>query len=88
RMMKAHNVLLTHFSSRYPKSMQGSCVQGIESASSDGNDTTVQHAVSTSATPVVGLAFDLMTVSIGEMKKLNSYLPALEQCFAEVLEQE
>ncbi|KAH7104245.1 hypothetical protein BKA62DRAFT_693992 [Auriculariales sp. MPI-PUGE-AT-0066] len=89
RRMKAHNVLLTHFSSRYPKFMQGSSVQGTENASSDGNDTAVPPlAGSTSATPVVGLAFDLMTVSIGEMKKLNSYLPALEQCFAEVLEQE
>ena len=42
----------------------------------------------TAATPIAGVAFDLLTIRVGDMRKLNCYLPALEACFAAELENE
>lgn len=63
--MGAENVLLTHFSARYPK------MPPMLGAAEDGG-------------PVIALAFDHMRVRIGEMQKLRAYLPAIEQSFADV----
>ncbi|EJD54854.1 hypothetical protein AURDEDRAFT_51696 [Auricularia subglabra TFB-10046 SS5] len=69
KRMKVQNVLLTHFSSRYPKLVRGSKDTGAGG-------------------PVVGVAFDGLTVPIGAMRRLNSYLPVLESHFADRLEEE
>jgi ribonuclease Z len=61
--MKAKNVLLTHFSTRFPKTPQ------MISAPADATD------------PTIAIAFDHVTVSIGNLWKLNRYLPAIEQSF-------
>ncbi|KAF8506255.1 beta-lactamase-like protein [Gautieria morchelliformis] len=61
--MKAKNVLLTHFSTRFPKTPQ------MTSAPADATD------------PTIAIAFDHVTVSIGNLWKLNRYLPAIEQSF-------
>lgn len=68
--MNAKNLLLTHFSNRYPKLP----VIAKDRSGGDG--------------PVVGVAFDFMSVSLGAMKRLNSYLPVLESCFASTIEEE
>lgn len=70
--MGAQNVLLTHFSSRYPK-VPELCTHCA--ASGDG-------------VMAIGVAFDLMTVKIGAMRRLNGYLPDIEASFAEKLEEE
>ncbi|KAF8504184.1 beta-lactamase-like protein [Hysterangium stoloniferum] len=64
KKMRAKNVLLTHFSNRFPKTPQ--------LATSGAADPT--H-------PTVAIAFDHVTVSIGDMWKLSRYLPAIEQSF-------
>jgi ribonuclease Z len=61
--MKAKNVLLTHFSTRFPKTPQ------MTTASAEDTD------------PNIAIAFDHATVSIGDLWKLNRYLPAIEQSF-------
>jgi hypothetical protein len=62
--MRAKNVLLTHFSNRFPKTPQ--------MATTGPADPT---------TPTVAVAFDHVTVSIGNLWKLSRYLPAIEQSF-------
>ena len=42
----------------------------------------------TSKTPPVGLAFDHMRVRLGDMRKLNTYLPAIQQSFEDTIERE
>ena len=61
--MRAKNLLLTHFSTRFPKTPQ-------------------MIATPAEATgPTIGIAFDHVTVSMGNIWKLNRYLPAIEQSF-------
>lgn len=69
--MNAENILLTHFSARYPK-MPPSLT---EPESPIGKQT------------VIGLAFDHARVRIGDMRKLRAYLPAIEQSFADTIEE-
>lgn len=64
--MRARNILLTHFSARYPN---------------------VPPAVATErrpGDPVVALAFDHADIRIGEMWKMNAYIKAIEQSFADL----
>ena len=68
--MKAKNVLLTHFSARYPKMPPGIV---------HGHDVQRGH--------ILGLAFDQIRVTIGDMYKLNLYLPAIEQSFLDSKEE-
>lgn len=72
--MNAKNVLLTHFSARYPK-MPPSVV-----ASTDEN--TIERK-----DPVVTVAFDLAELDLDKMWKMNLYLPAIEQCFKDSMEE-
>jgi len=65
--MKAENILLTHFSARYPRTPPSTII--------DPNEAPV------------GLAFDHASMRIGDIWKLNSYLPALEQSFVETKEE-
>ena len=66
--MKAENILLTHFSTRYPKLPPA----------------TFSHALSNSSSnrPNLVLAFDHARMRLGEMHKFEAYMPAIEQCFA------
>ncbi|KZV87031.1 hypothetical protein EXIGLDRAFT_840328 [Exidia glandulosa HHB12029] len=68
--MNAKNLILTHFSNRYPK------LPVITKGAGDGDG------------PVVGVAFDFSSIPIGAMKRLRSYLPVVESCFAETLEED
>ncbi|KAL1738920.1 beta-lactamase-like protein, partial [Schizophyllum fasciatum] len=65
--MSAENVLLTHFSARYPK-----LPPAVLSRSGDA-----------AARPLVTMAFDHARMTIGTMWKVNAYLPAIRQCMAD-----
>lgn len=62
--MMARNIMLTHFSARYPK---------MPPAMGSTADTTAN----------VVLAFDHARVRIGDMLKLRTYMPALEQFYGD-----
>lgn len=72
--MNAKNVLLTHFSARYPK-MPPSVIASPEENTSERKD------------PLVTLAFDLAEMDLDNMWKMNLYLPAVEQCFKDSSEE-
>ena len=72
--MNAEHVLLTHFSARYPKMPPA----GI----------TKPRLNSDRKQPTVGLAFDHINLTIGNMWKLNYYLPAVEQSFRDTVEED
>ena len=65
--MKAENILLTHFSTRYPKLPHTMFLAG----SSNSSETR----------PNIVLAFDHARMKLGEMYKFKAYMPAIEQCF-------
>ncbi|KAI0341479.1 hypothetical protein BDW22DRAFT_1359055 [Trametopsis cervina] len=69
--MRAKNILLTHFSARYPK------LPPSAAPSDDRPDEA-------DTKPVLALAFDLARIRIGDMYKLRAYLPAIEQCFSDL----
>lgn len=68
--MKAENVLLTHFSARYPRMPPS----GVPTPNVQGE----------SKEPILALAFDHASVPIGELWKMNLYLPAIEQSFNDI----
>ena len=76
--MNAKNLLLTHFSTRYPHmpaylSRPGSPARGRKSSGGEG--------------PVVALALDHARVRVGDMWKLRAYLRAIEQSFHDTFEE-
>lgn len=71
---KAKNLLLTHFSARYPK-MPPSVVAPPEENTNERED------------PTVALAFDLIEMELDQMWKMKLYLPAIEQCFRDSAEE-
>ena len=66
--MGAKKILLTHFSARYPGMPPR---QGGRASEGVG------------AQPLVGLAFDFARLRMGDMWKLNTYLPALQSALEE-----
>ncbi|THG96498.1 hypothetical protein EW026_g5342 [Hermanssonia centrifuga] len=99
RRMKAENILLTHFSARYPKMPQSEVAISEDKVYSVLEDRASAPPADLSATeqsllindpskPVLALAFDHARIRIGEMRKLRAYLPAIEQTFAETAEKE
>ncbi|KAJ7132307.1 hypothetical protein C8R44DRAFT_612294 [Mycena epipterygia] len=73
RKMNAENVLLTHFSARYPRMPPSFGIAPTDSA--DERE------------PVVALAFDHANLTIGSIWKLNMYLPAIQQAFTDTSEE-
>lgn len=71
KRMKASNILLTHFSARYPK-MPPSGLKPRASGSTE---------------PTVAVAFDHVNLTIGNMWKIGYYLPALQQSFYDTIEE-
>ncbi|KAF8434881.1 hypothetical protein L210DRAFT_3552991 [Boletus edulis BED1] len=66
RRMKARNILLTHFSARYPN-----IPPSVTSEHNPGD-------------PTLALAFDHANIRIGDMWKMNAYIKAIEQSFADL----
>jgi ribonuclease Z len=73
--MQAENILLTHFSARYPKMPQSEAAQ-------DSLDSRNYP------TPPFGIAFDHSKIRIREMPKLHAYLPAIGRYFDETAEEQ
>eukprot|EP00842_Homolaphlyctis_polyrhiza_P002445 jgi/Hompol1/3200/HPOL_003161-RA len=73
--MQAKNVLLTHFSQRYPKLPNVDAGQFV-------TDNHGEHDLGgQSRPPVVGVAFDLMSVTMNGFWKLPVMVPALQTLF-------
>lgn len=79
--MRAENLLLTHFSARYPK-----MPPQITSKSSDNNGSGSPREGR--RVPNIGLAFDLSRIRLGDMKKLSAYVDAMKQCVDETTNEE
>lgn len=77
RRMNAEHVLLTHFSARYPKMPPA----GITRSTQNGGNTDRKQ-------PILALSFDHLNLTIGNMWKLNHYLPAIEQSFKDTTEED
>jgi ribonuclease Z len=72
--MNAEHVLLTHFSARYPN-------MPLSVTKPPKQDSDRER-------PTVGLAFDHANIRLGGFWKLNMYLPAIQQSFHEIAEDE
>ncbi|KAI0305153.1 hypothetical protein B0F90DRAFT_1701754 [Multifurca ochricompacta] len=69
RRMRAQNVLLTHFSSRYPTMPRyTTCTRG-----DFANDK-----------PTIALAMDHACIRVGDLWKMAAYFPAIEQSFKDI----
>ena len=77
--MNAEHILLTHFSARYPKMPPSGLAAPAQIR--DGNEIKAKE-------PIVALAFDNANLSIGNMWKVNYYLPAIESCMRDTAEEE
>src|ERR1700756_1756312 len=92
--MDAKHILLTHFSARYPRmppSAVGKAEPDIEpvfTVSSDTGDTgkSSTSPPSRAPDPDIAVAFDHLNLTIGDMWKVNHYLPAIEQSFQDTTE--
>ncbi|KAF9006200.1 hypothetical protein BDQ17DRAFT_1352945 [Cyathus striatus] len=75
RRMGAENILLTHFSARYPK-LPPSMVNSV------GDIESFREG------PILALAYDHARLTIGNMWKLGYYLPALEKTVEDTAEEQ
>ena len=71
--MRAQNVLLTHFSSRYPTMPR----YFASSPKEDCND----HQ------PTIALAMDHACIRVGDLWKMGVYFPAIEQSFKDIVDE-
>jgi ribonuclease Z len=70
--MRAQNVLLTHFSSRYP-----TMPRYFASPKGDG----------TNHRPTIALAMDHACMRVGDMWKMETYFPAIQQSFRDIADE-
>jgi ribonuclease Z len=70
--MRAQSVLLTHFSSRYP-----TLPRYFASPRKGG----------TSHEPTIALAMDHACIRVGDVWKMATYLPAIEQSFKDITDE-
>ncbi|KAL7415067.1 hypothetical protein BDY24DRAFT_433932 [Mrakia frigida] len=80
RRMHAQNLLLTHFSQRYPKAVSITIQPPLPSAS--------PRAHQTAQTQNVGLSLDLIRIPIGSMWKMALFQPAVEALYATLPDEE
>jgi ribonuclease Z len=76
--MGAENVILTHFSSRYPH-MPSYLVNNANKPSSPSSPKGVEMTIA--------LAFDHARMRVGDLWKIPRYLKAIEQSFADTKEE-
>ncbi|KAF5379502.1 hypothetical protein D9615_006481 [Tricholomella constricta] len=79
KRMNAEHILLTHFSARYPKMPPSGLAKPSQIPIGEGGRAKE---------PIVALAFDHANLTIGNMWKVNYYLPALEQSFRDTVAEE
>ncbi|EPQ30968.1 uncharacterized protein PFL1_01157 [Pseudozyma flocculosa PF-1] len=89
RRMDADNLLLTHFSQRYPKMARSSLFAASSSAAASApapanGDRVLQPATEhgTAKKMPIALAFDLVTYPLSKFGTIQKYTPALEALFA------
>lgn len=89
--MKAENLLLTHFSQRYPKipKLRSTTALAPEPVVVPSMTSTEPLNLPSSSAapehePIVAVAFDCASIPIGSMWKMNRYTPILEKVFAEL----
>ncbi|KAF9269308.1 hypothetical protein L218DRAFT_969838 [Marasmius fiardii PR-910] len=91
KRMKAENILLTHFSNRYPKipiyKLDEPRPTLTEGSGVDGQQQEVESGFDPSK-GVVAVAFDHADMKIADMWKINYFLPALESSYAETVVEE
>jgi len=75
--MQAQKLLLTHFSTRYPK---------LPILGSHRSDLASQTDGTTM--PEVFVAFDFLNIRLGDFAKAEKYLPTLEAAFSELKDEE
>lgn len=68
--MGAQNILLTHFSQRYPKMARSSLFALSDQGGKDGKNVPI------------ALAFDMVTYPLSQFGKIQGYTPAMEALFA------
>ncbi|KAJ7065274.1 hypothetical protein C8F01DRAFT_737448 [Mycena amicta] len=83
RKMGAENILLTHFSARYPRLPVKS-----EPNAANGIDPHNINGWPGKREPVVGLAFDHLSLTLGTMWRLGMYLSAIQLAYADTSEEE
>jgi ribonuclease Z len=71
--MRAQNVLLTHFSSRYPTMPR----YFASSSKKDGTDYQ----------PTIALAMDHACIRVGDLWKMAVYIPAIKQSFKDIADE-
>jgi ribonuclease Z len=70
--MRAQNVLLTHFSSRYPTLPRYFASPRVGDISHE---------------PTIALAMDHACIRVGDVWKMATYLPAIEQSFKDITDE-
>ncbi|KAF7317823.1 hypothetical protein MKEN_00870200 [Mycena kentingensis (nom. inval.)] len=86
RKMGAENILLTHFSARYPRlppKPASPKEQDPNAIEVDPENINGWPGKPPRREPVVGLAFDHLSLTLGTMGRLGMYLPAIQQAFAD-----
>ncbi|PWZ03741.1 hypothetical protein BCV70DRAFT_154570 [Testicularia cyperi] len=91
-LMGARNILLTHFSQRYPKMARSSLFAASsagqaqqQSPNGGTTDKRGKETPTTAPTPKptpIALAFDMVTYPLSQFAKVQSYTPAMEALFA------
>ncbi|KAA1473038.1 hypothetical protein DENSPDRAFT_930713 [Dentipellis sp. KUC8613] len=85
KQMNAQNILLTHFSTRYPH-MPARYFRP-PSPSRSPKRSPSPAPVPTSEEPVVAMALDHARIRVGDMWKLQAYMPAIERSFIDSKEE-
>jgi ribonuclease Z len=79
--MSAQQILLTHFSARYPK-VPPAIIRTVTGTGASANED-----VTGKKGPTIALAFDHAEMKLGEMWRQGYYLPALQKNFEETIEE-
>lgn len=92
--MRAENVLLTHFSSRYPhmpdyisESSPAPSRRSSPSPSTPQPDQPTRSRKGSDNSPSVAIALDHARLRVGDMWKMQLYLKAIEKSFWDVREE-
>ena len=83
--MRARNLLLTHFSQRYPKIP---IINMDDSTSGEADNDGTANGTPGEHRPNVAIAFDLMRIRMASFRKLERYTPALQALFTYIADQE
>jgi ribonuclease Z len=81
RRMGARRIMLTHFSQRYQKTP--ALEENLDSMAAETDDAQAKAKLD----EVILVAFDYMRVKLGEFRKAQAFLPAIQKLFEGVTDQ-